>query len=630
MFRRWAVSAAAGVVVSAAAAARQEAPPLQTLLVVDRAAMCDFLVSEKDRALNEALGMLLPRLRELRDEAPGMERVPAEVLGMVGLLSSRPVRLAITNKGFDEQTGAPGFGVVASCLTTSEEEARALHEQVEAMRGLGDMPFRPGPSRRFEGMMDLPLPVGVLSYGPRRSADGWRYELILGSVDDPDASFAGLPAAGEGVKPVFRATLDLAACSPLLQFVVGFAAMVSPEGAKVIDQFRSMGLLGPEAMKIDCVAGYAADSFRETWRVRGAGRFAEALGLSREQLTKEDLLPIPPDASFAGVNKVDFKGQWSRMKEQLESAGGDEFRERLARVREMLGFDAEREVVEALGTTAACYIADSTGGGSMLSAVVLVSASNPGRIASALETLAARANDLLKEVVPPPAAVEAAWFAREGAEWLQLRFPGLPVPIEPTVAVVGKWLVIGATPQAATAAARQITSGNGGLEASKAFAAGRWSLPGGVMPSSVMLVDSGRTIRDGYATVSLLSSALANVVRTRSDAEARREPGMVMPAYADLLDGARPMAAMTWWSGDDLEIEWRCDRSMLVNAAALLGVGDMMPFIAGLVSGGAIGTKAADVQGAGRRIERHGERHAEGFEDESDHEERPEREKAPY
>jgi hypothetical protein len=128
----------------------------------------------------------------------------------------------------------------------------------------------------------------------------------------------------------------------------------------------------------------------------------------------------------------------------------------------------------------------------------------------------------------------------------------------------------------------------------KAFASARWDLPGGAGASVIHFVDPSRTMRDGYASMTFLSSAISNMVRTKSDAGTVREPGMVMPLYADLVKDTRPVVAMSYWSGDDFISESRGDRSVLATLASILGVGDVMPFIGGAIVGGAIGANAAE------------------------------------
>ncbi|MBL8745822.1 MAG: hypothetical protein JNK58_05625 [Phycisphaerae bacterium] len=614
-------------------------PPLQTLFVGERGVCRDLFVSEKDSALLRAVDMLPARLKELRAQVPELQEMPPEAIDLMVGIMSHPMRIAITNKGFDQQTGMPGIGAVISFKMgeTGEADAKSMHQQFETLRGMSPMPFEPAPSKRFPGMTDLPLPVGVLSYGPRRAADGWRYDMIFAAIDDPDAVFNTLPAVPAGVAPVVRGSIDLAAWSPLVSMFAGFAAMASPQGQQVIDQFREAGLIGPDAMKFEWSLGHSAQRMEGTLAVRRMGKHAGAM--SRATITDDDLAAIPSDASYIDIAKFDLKKSWESMRNQFERAGGGEIKSVLDEVREALGFDPETEVIAAMGETVALYFSDTTGGGSMMSGVLMLALADPARMLAAMDKAAAKANHALAQEVQAPAAVEVARFERDGVNFTQLRFPGLPVPIQPTIAVAGKWMVVGVTPQAATAAARHILAAKpgGGVLSNPAFTAARWNPPGGAGASVIHFADPSRTMRDGYASLTLLASAIENAARTMTGAPSPRDPGMVLPVYSDLLRDTRPMMMISYWSEDDFITDLRGDRSVLASLATLLGIGDVMPFIGGAVVGGAIGANAGEeARQHHRSFEDFGD---ESGEDPSDEEPEPEpahrsderhQEKTPY
>lgn len=631
------LSLAVGALAVPAALAQDKAEPakpaeVQTLLVGERGVCDDLLVSDKDAALRKALDMLPARIRELHQQVPELREIPDEAVELILSILAHPMRVAITNKGFDEKTGMPGVGAVISIDMKAEGEpgAKAMHQRIETLRGMSQMPFEPAASKRFPGMTDLPLPMGVLSYGPRQAAGGWRYELIFAAIDDPDAPFAALPAAPEGVKPVVRGAVDLAAWSPIVSMFAGFAAMASPQGQQMLDQFREAGLVGPDAIKVEWVLGHSADQMQGMYAIRRLGKHAGAM--TRATITDEDLSAIPADASYVSIAKFDVKKQWAQMRTQLQQALGGEFDRGLNEVKSVLGFDPETEIIASLGDTMTAYLADSTGGGSLLSGVVMMSLADPAKLSAAMQKAAVQANSALAREVEAPAAVEVARFERDGVHYTQLRFPGLPIPMEPTMAVCGNWLIMGVTPQATVAAARHASKAKpgGGLLASKAFSSARWSPSGAAGASAIQFVDSSRTLRDGFATLTFLGAAIENAARTRSDASPAREPGMVLPLYADLSDGARPLMLISYWQGDDFITDFKGDRSVLATLASVLGIGDVMPFIAGAITGGAIGASAAEQQQAeDYDFDKGGEDPDEAMsEEEPEHEDKPE--KAPY
>lgn len=595
--------ALAGALAPRTAHARQEDanPPTQVLFIAERGTLGDVLTSPKDAALRGALGMIPARLRELRASVPELEQIPGEILDVLERAASHPARFAVTNKGFDPQTGMPGIGLVVSINLgeAGEPEAVKMHREIESLRATSGMPFEPTPSKRFPGMSDLPLPLGVLAFGPRKANDGWRYELIFAAIDDPDAPFAALPTAPEGMKAAVRGTIDFAACTPLIQMFAGFAAMASPQGQQVIEQFRRSGYLGSEAIAIDYVMGQTPDGFHARTTMRRIGKHAEATVPMRDPITPEMLAVVPADASFVSIARQDVSLRWRSMRKQIEMQTGGDFENVWTRVVEMIGFDPDKDLIEALGGTFISYFADSTGGGSILSGVLLADLKDPEKVHRALKKGAERANRAIIDQIDGPFAIEIASGARSGMNYLQVRAPGLPVPIEPTLCVSGNWLVIGMTPQAAFSGARHVETAKpgGGLESSKAFAESRWNLPGGVGPSALLFVDSARTMRDGFTAATFGASALTNFVRSLPGQQPIRDPGLILPAYADLVSGARPLRMVGYWAGDDFVHEWRGDESIVASLTAAVGVGDAAPLLVGMAIGAAISQAAAEQMG---------------------------------
>lgn len=569
--------------------------PVQTMLVAERVGASEWLRSPKDKAIVDAVAMLPARLLELRQTVPDLQQVPEAVFALLPRLAAHPARIAITNKGFDQQTGMPGIGAVLSFLCPDEADARSFTAQFNTLRETAQLPFTPVDSTRFPGMSDLPLPMGVLSYGPRKSADGWRFEFIFAAIDDADAPFAALPAKPAGQNTLVRARADLAAWSPIVSMFAGFVAMGSPGGQNVMKELREAGILGTDAISLDLVATGGETESTWTLGVRKAAKFADAWGAVREPLTSAHFAIIPADASFVTIKRTNVVHQWNSIKQQIAAAGpGNEIAGFIEQFEQHTGVNLESDIIAALGDTVITYFSESTGGSSPLSGVVAVRIANPAKLAGALEKMTSTANAALRQNVPPPAAVEFARFTQGNVAFTQLRFPGLPVPVEPTLAAVGEWLIIGVTPQAATIGARYASGAPGaGLASNAAYKNGLWTLPGGAQPTFVTFVDNAHNLRDGYSSLMFMGSALANLARSSTTAATPREPGMIVPPLADLVAGARPSLMQTYWTGDDMIIESRGDSSVLVTLGGLFGAADAAPFIAGLVTGAGIGAGAA-------------------------------------
>ena len=150
-------------VVSLSMARQPEAAPakVQTMLVAERVSLDAMIVSPKDAGLEKALGFIPARLLELRDQVPELAEVPPEIIRILSMLADRSARVAVTNKGFDQQTGMPGIGAIVSFKCVDEADARSIDSGVTALRERAAMPFQPSPSKRFKGMTDLPLAMAL-------------------------------------------------------------------------------------------------------------------------------------------------------------------------------------------------------------------------------------------------------------------------------------------------------------------------------------------------------------------------------------------------------------------------------------------------------------------------------------
>ncbi len=570
-----------------------QAPPLQVMLVAEWSGGEGVVVSEKDAALSKALAMVPAWAREMFAMIPEGEGPPPEALETLLDFVTHPTRIAITHRGFDEQTGMPRVGAIVSVNTgagdAGRQTAEAIHARLEKVRATIPMEFQAGPSARAKGMTDIQLPIGILTYGPREAAGGWRFELMFADVADPDEAFVALPKPQDGVTPFLRARLDLAACSPLTQMALGFAAMASPDGASFIESARKFGVLGQEAIAVETVLGTGADSRSAVFTLQRAGKYAQVWNQVQTPFAKEILAAIPADATAVGIQQHDLKAGWARLMAELPPEAKAEVDSALEQFRQIAGVDFGSDIVAALGTTCVMYLADSTGGGSLLSGVVMQELSDPERMSRSLKTVASRLIEQASLQLPPQVRFAVGGFDRAGVSFTQIRISGLPIPCEPTYAVVGKWLVVGGTPQATILAAQWARAGApaGGLAANKVFQAAQWKAS--AEPVAMGYIASARTLRDSYPTVSLLTSALANLVRK----EGSRDPGLILPMLNELSEGARPMLVQTYWRGDDLVMETRADRSLLVALGGVLGTGDLLPFFAGLALGGAIGSEAA-------------------------------------
>jgi hypothetical protein len=105
--------------------------------------------------------------------------------------------------------------------------------------------------------------------------------------------------------------------------------------------------------------------------------------------------------------------------------------------------------------------------------------------------------------------------------------------------------------------------------------------------NGISFLDTPRYLRSGYMPASLLSSALANAVRSRSDAS--RDPGLVLPPFHELALGAKAMLTVSYVQGDDIVQHSFLDHSFMVNMVGLAGYvidGPILPLMGLGAAGG--------------------------------------------
>jgi hypothetical protein len=453
-----------------------------------------------------------------------------------------------------------GYGAVFSVLTDSQKDAEQMQAQISAMLVASNPNLPLKPSKRFAGMTDFQTPVALLSFGPREAKDGWRYEIVLGTMGDVDAVTAALPKPARGLEPVMRARLDLGGLNPAITMGQAMAGN-RPEVAEGIQGLQKAGIGGDHPLKVSYQSGFTESGSMSISVIENA----KSLGFGAEPLSNSDMAAVPSD-----VTEVFLTKGGAGLENQLDvlAAKMPPVQEGLDKFQAATGVDFRNDVLAALGGTAAVYLSDATGGGSLGSAVFMVSIRDKARFASALNKLVAVGNMAADQIPIGPGYVRLMTWKDPAGDMLSLRFPGLPVPLEITIAMTDKWLIAAPTPQAAIAAARQASGhGDSGLTANRAFTAG---FKGDRKVVSLSFSDTARNLHEAYPFLSFLGSAVANAVRSPTDPS--REPGMLVPLFADLRRDAKAWVSQTFWDGDDLVTETRGDRSMLVNAGGSIGV----------------------------------------------------------
>ncbi|MEM8835876.1 MAG: hypothetical protein AAGD00_08650 [Planctomycetota bacterium] len=566
------------------ALAQDDAGPPPVVAAWEFAGIDALLPTDKDARLVEALKALPTWVKGLREFDNDFEEIPEEAIDLVFDMLGSPARFAIAGGRVNPDTGAPELGINLAWTMPDREALGAFEERFEfiaAMTPLGEMQD-PIESKRFEGMQEINLPFGALAFGPRESRGELRYELIFGKVTDPDAMYRTLPEAPAGVDVVMRATLDFEAATPLMQMAMFPLAMAGEAGEMVINQVRGAGLMGDNAIEAHYVVGHRDGRFVERAVLAGARDFAEPLQISKEPLPADLYQVIPSDAIMVFAQNKDHSSDFEQLRAFMSmSPEGDGLDRFLAEFEEHLGVSLEDELIPSIGQTGAVYLADSTGGNALTSLVLLQKMDDADPLKEVLSNGASKLNAMLREELEfEPVMIQLSTFERGGVQFSQFQFSGLPIPVQPTLAVVGDWVVAAGSPNAAMAAVAQAQSKRGGMQPK----------PWWGDATMIAYADTEALLRDGYPTMTLLSDALVNTVRPRND---RGGPQMIVPLVNDLAKDAKLMLGHGAWDGDDFVWTAQTDSSLLVSLSAVLGMGDAGTLIGGAIVGGTIGANAA-------------------------------------
>jgi hypothetical protein len=553
---------------------------IKALLTVQKADLASFLVDDRDRGLGEALGMLPARLRELPGEVPDAQAEAIE-LGLAALrLLSRPGRLAVVYDAGYPAGGFLGYGIVASVRLEDEAEARAMEARVLGLIAeRGDLRGPPEDSQRFEGFKEVPVPpLGVVAFGARLAEDGWRFEVVAGSVDTLGPVMSQFPAMrAEGMAPVMLATFDLSALTPLATFAQQMAGN-DPGVSELIRWMTEAGLVGPEAIRGRIESGHSASASVTRVVVENARRLAERWALPGAPLTRSDLALVPADATFLSISRAD-PAVLERVLEEAAEAGVP-VTMALEQFRAETGVDLRGDVLGAMGGTVVVYTSESTGGGGPGSLVAMISLKDRARFLEAHDRLARFVREKIEEEGGPQARyVSIRSWDEAGVRLNSVSARGVPVPFELTYAVTDRWLIAGVIPQGVMAAVKQAGAGNAGIAGSPLLR-GVWREDRPV--TSITVMSTRGLVRSGFPLLSMLGSAISRGV---ASPWGERDAGPIVPLYADLARDARPWTQVSYWMGDAFVVESTSDRSMLVNLATGLGMAaEVMPIFAAAAS----------------------------------------------
>ncbi|TVQ53714.1 MAG: hypothetical protein EA377_07445 [Phycisphaerales bacterium] len=536
--------------------------PAEDALVLHTAGVHQLLADPRDSGLREALKHINPRLMELPMELDGMDiPMPMVILALETLQSPMTLRLGIDEAALDSDEMP-----ITAQLIIHDDARGTLRERSRELIGMMQMfapqPIEPDPA--FAGMMRMETPDGDVHFGLWERDDEPLCFVVSFNRDDP-APAVDLPATElpADIQPVGIAHLDMPQFEPLMDMLFMLAG---PDAFMSRRQLEEAGMIGPDAMILTAAVGHGED------RAHIAGRLRRMAGLHRQQgmmpqrmLARDDLRLVPADATIASISRGNIAAAGADLKkfiEQIEVAADETFvSDFLAQAK----IDLEDDLLAHLGELTAFYMADRTGGGGLLSAVMLIETTAGEALGDSLLRMEQTINEIVRE--------ETSGYVRfdrdqtDGMTLTTLRFAGLPVPFELCYTITDGVLVMGATPSAVREAVAQRREPGPSL----------LDLPGfrdmggerAIGALGVNFIDMPRKAANGYGSTSFMMAAVRNSLHSPRDIDRRVPP--LMLSYAQLLDGAQPMVLITRVDGDDYQFDGQFDQSMMANTTAAIG-----------------------------------------------------------
>ncbi|MEM6672017.1 MAG: hypothetical protein AAF726_04195 [Planctomycetota bacterium] len=532
----------------------QDHRPLMSMTCGD---LADFVQHPKDEGLRRAFGMLDDRLAELPsdlgDDMPPPARAALDP-------SALPTWIRLMRAPKTVQ-----FDVSASALANGDMPFRfgvAVHEDSpEAATQLE------AEVRSLVQQMGAPMPPEMLVRD--------QSSLVVGNGTLPQA-MGGTRAAemlGSGAPLLAEMRMDVGAYFDFLEGVMMETGAAPPEAARIFDVVGRMGL-------DDCVMEVASTGDDRVSRsvaiMTNIGGKMKAAGLLPEEgLTAAHFAPIPADAHWASVERFDMAAGFEALNTLVselmqEQMGGGDLSDMVAST---VGIDLRNGVFGALGDVCGMYASDTTGGGGMTSMVMYFSLRDSEALLQSTEQIQSMLNGFGQMMAQ--GYVNARTWTRGDGEYTTLTFPGLPVPLEPTIAMTESWLFIAATPQAALGAVEHVASGENGLASHRSIA----PLLADGSKNAVSFFDAAHYARKGYGATSVLLSGLGNAMRSRMDET--RDPGPILPPYPAFAEGILPTVGYGELRGDDYVNVSVGDASTVVQMAAMTGsLSELAPLFA--------------------------------------------------
>lgn len=577
------------------------------IIVMQHGGIDASMPDPNDAGMRRAMHMLADRLNEFPQDIEHIATLMGEadsrdtqqaiemtriLMPLVSAMAVSPAEFAVVNNG-ENDFGQVDLDVRLVFETGSADRAKAMMDSLHAILAMSPEPIPLEESTVQEGMLEFRLPMmGQLMVGianeDGRFALG--YDLTTdGLQTDPAYSrlpiVTGLPLHVEADHvPASRVYIDGKAILALAEV---FAPFGGPDAVNAVQMVTDNLPDGP--IGVDYSVHFAEGRQVTMSRFNGMGLLDDTGTMSGSPVELEALRAVPADARMVSITGSDIgAGLEAMMADPMMGAMMDEV---FGEMERHVGIHPIDDFLAHFGATWINYMSDTTGGGGMMSTVMVNSGANADGLKDTFNQLVGMANgmaDMVKYVRVHTWSDDAV----DGDTIYSITFPGMPIPLEISIGFTGEHMVMAMSPQALVGAIRQIDDGSTSVLNNPRFrAAIRTAHTEGAV--AMKFVDTPRTMARGYPMVQMLGSFMSNFVRSPFDAS--RQPGLVTPAYADLARDAHPILSVTYIEGNDVVKITQKDGSQLVNAAGHAGAAGLAPFLiaAGVAAAAAAGAASS-------------------------------------
>ncbi len=571
-----------------------------------------LMPDDRDAGLRRAVAMLTTRIAEIPAEiqrmtpgGPPPEVIDAihQIIPLVSASFNYPGEWALLDNGINE-LGVPDFDARVVMETGSQDEAEKLKNAIISIFKMGMPNVTLQPSDANPMLLTFPTPISTLLFGPVNDQGSFVIGFDFGGDGLNTDRIALTPPSELGsIHPTYQVYVNGQGVMGMVDF---FSNMIpDPMVKEKLQSFHDK--LGDVNINLNLASGYRKGESISVTKITNFKKFVDLIAEQFPSATNhigtisEDLFKnVPADARMVSATnqniQIILQGVIDNINLQMEANPNNEMtvEDMLQNVKMSFGFNPMDDLIAHLGSDWVSYTADSTGGGGLSSLVFL----NKGADTTALEETFVT----MENVVNGLAYDKAMGYVRcrewRGENWrvpglkagYTLTFPGIPVPIELSLGMTDDCLIVGFTPQAVQAAVLQCAGKMRGsiLNNPRFKASAKGNLDN---VSKLAFIDYQASIARGYPMAQLIGTAFENFVRSPSDPS--RDPGMVVPSFADLTHNVHGFMQTTRLNDNDFVQITKSDASWFVNIAGLSGALGITPELIGAGAiGAAIGANA--------------------------------------